>query len=178
MVRRSAAMVRRHAVMVPRNGDHERRQIDKIELCLRSVVTFLLKILHFNRWHWFVQWKLELNVNLYLSVVIPIKPDSCHCRKGPWCLLSLLVHHQVILITRKCVMHNGAIRWRIWTSVKVVWRIFAMVHTVSELVMFQFYYLENLGQGDLEAPAREKVRKKQKEKIYIRKNEKKKEIDR
>ena len=36
-------------------------------------------------------------VNLDLSVVIPIKPDSCHFRKGPWCLLSLLVHHQVLV---------------------------------------------------------------------------------
>ena len=34
-------------------------------------------------------------------------------------------------------IHNGAIRWRIATSVKVAWRIFALALIVSEILMFQ-----------------------------------------
>ena len=44
-------------------------------------------------------------------------------------------------------MHKGAIRWRISTSVKVVCRIFAIVLTVTEILMFQIYDRENLDKG-------------------------------
>ena len=42
---------------------------------------------------------------------------------------------------------NHAIRRRISISVNVVRRIFAPLHTVSEILTFQIYDLENLGQG-------------------------------
>ena len=56
-------------------------------------------------------------------------------------------------ITRKCLkiteynIHSCANQWRISTSVKVIWRISVMVLTISEILMFQIRYRENLGQG-------------------------------
>ena len=44
-------------------------------------------------------------------------------------------------------MDGTVIRWRISTSVKVLWRISAIALTVSEMLMFQIYDFENLGQG-------------------------------
>ena len=45
-------------------------------------------------------------------------------------------------------IHNGAIRWRISTSVKVIWRVFAIALLVSDRWMFQICYFESLGWGD------------------------------
>ena len=44
-------------------------------------------------------------------------------------------------------MHKSAIRWRISASVKVVRRIVAIVLTISEILMFKIYDIENIGQG-------------------------------
>ena len=57
---------------------------------------------------------------------------------------SLIV---ALLITRRYLIHYGVIRWRISTSEKVVERIFAISHTVSEIYMFEIDDLENLGQS-------------------------------
>ena len=43
--------------------------------------------------------------------------------------------------------HNGAIRWRISTSAKVIWQIFAKALTVSQILKFKICQLENVGQG-------------------------------
>ena len=43
-------------------------------------------------------------------------------------------------------VRNGAIRWRISTSVRVIRRIFAIALTVSDILMFQMCDLGNLSQ--------------------------------
>ena len=60
-------------------------------------------------------------------------------------------------ITRKCLtlkmkvkvtehnIHNDVIQQRLLTSVKVIWRIFAIALTVSDIVIFLICDLENLG---------------------------------
>ena len=40
---------------------------------------------------------------------------------------------------------NGAIRWRISTSVKVIWYMFAIAFAISVILMLQICDLENLG---------------------------------
>ena len=59
--------------------------------------------------------------------------------------------------TRKCLtllmkvkvtrynINNGAVRWRISESVKVIRRIFVPALTVSEILRFQIFALDNLG---------------------------------
>ena len=44
-------------------------------------------------------------------------------------------------------IHNGAIWWRISTSVKVVMNIFALALTVCDILLFLTFNLENLGKG-------------------------------
>ena len=43
-------------------------------------------------------------------------------------------------------IHNDAIRWRISTSVRAMWRIVLKALTVCEILTFQILYIEDLGQ--------------------------------
>ena len=44
-------------------------------------------------------------------------------------------------------IHNGAIRWRILDSVKVMWRIFTTSITIWKILKFQICDFENFEQG-------------------------------
>ena len=41
--------------------------------------------------------------------------------------------------------HNGLIRWQISQSIKIIFNIFALALTVSEIVMFEIFDLEKVG---------------------------------
>ena len=42
---------------------------------------------------------------------------------------------------------NGAIRWKIWKSIKVKLYIFILAFTISKILTFQIFKLKSLGQG-------------------------------
>ena len=138
-IMRSAAIVRRNAAMVRRDGvematTSDDRSTRSNYIC--EQLRFLLTRTAFQSEALICTIETEIKCKSWLKCCDSVKTRFLSLQKDTCCLLSLLVHHQVIvalLVTRKCLMHNGAIRWRISIFVKVVWRIFAIVFTVSEI---------------------------------------------
>ena len=48
---------------------------------------------------------------------------------------------------KEYILHIGAIRWQISTCIKVTGCIFALDLTISEILTYKMFDLENLGQG-------------------------------
>ena len=47
----------------------------------------------------------------------------------------------------ECNIQNGAIRWRISTSVKIICRVFVIALTVYHILKFHIFDLDNFVQG-------------------------------
>ena len=131
-----------------RNGDHERQD----------------RIIFANNCYFYLKTAFQSEA-LMCTIITGIKckswlkccdSDSCHYKKGPRCLLSLLVHHQVgliivaLLITWKSLMHKCTEHDVFWSSgFKVLKCLTLNMTAVKDLDHFRMAWLAAYARGEI-----------------------------